>query len=219
MIIICNGISSLERFNDAEYFPKREKFLSNIPKRAKSWMKKPRRGRFQTLFADGVDWAHVNAVERYKNGDTLISLRNFLMFVIVDPEGHPKKLHKDIWLVHEPHKTNFGYIASDRFSGGGAVQFSIVKILKNGKRENLLTRDFFAVRGIEELPNGRFNITSVGNVFEMDSAGKIVRRMHLTIQDEDSENNLGADKRPGWVLAEGRCAPKNLYKVVKTKIY
>jgi len=203
------------KWSHADHFPDRDKYLTNVPEGMKdNW-----RGRHRVLRTDGIDWAHVNAVERYKNGDTLISLRNFLMFVIVDPKGYPKKLHKDIWLVHEPHKTNFGFIASDRFSGRGAVQFSIVKILKNGKREDLLTRDFFAVRGIEVLPSGRFNITSVGNVFEMDAAGKIVRRMHLTIQDEDSENNLGADKRPGRVLVEGRCAPKNLYKVVKTKIY
>lgn len=119
------------RWSHAKFFPVREKFLKNIPKTTlENW--RERKGILET---DGIDWAHVNGVERQNNGNTLISLRNFLMFVIVDRKGRPKKLFKDIWLVHEPHKTGFGYIASDRFSGGGAVRFSIVKILAKGKRK------------------------------------------------------------------------------------
>tara|TARA_Y100000588_G_scaffold288861_1_gene307376 strand:- start:1903 stop:2991 length:1089 start_codon:yes stop_codon:yes gene_type:complete len=203
------------RWSHAKYFPVRENFLKNIPKNTlENW--RERKGILET---DGVDWAHVNGVERQQNGNTLISLRNFSMFVIVDPKGRPKKLFKDIWLVHEPHKTGFGYIASDRFSGGGAPRFSIVKILAEGKREKLLTKQFFAVRGIELMPHERFNITSVGNVFEIDKNGTVLHRMHLSIQKEDAERHLGGDRKPGHILDEGRCAPLNLYKVVKTKVY
>ena len=75
------------------------------------------------------------------------------------------------------------------------------------------------VRGIEILPNKGFNITSIGNVFEVDSNGKILHRMHLNIQSEDAERNLSKRRRPGMVMSEGRCAHKNLYKVAKTKVY
>ena len=60
--------------------------------------------------------------------------------------------------------------------------------------------------------------TSVGNVFEIDINGTILHRMHLSIQKEDAERNLGRDKKPGHIFDEGRCAPLNLYKVVKTKV-
>ena len=43
--------------------------------------------------------------------------------------------------------------------------------------------------------------------------------MHLSIQKEDAERHLGGDRKPGHILDEGRCAPLNLYKVVKTKVY
>ena len=205
------------RWSHAKYFPKRKKFLSNIPKRARGWLKGKRGGRV-TLKSDGVDWAHVNGVERYSNGDTNISIRNFMMFVIVAPDGSLKKTFQDIWLVHEPHKTNFGYIAADRFRKRGKLLHSIVKITSEGERTNLLTGQFMTVRGIEQLPNGRFNITSVGNVLEMDSDGKIFHRMHLSIQREDAERNLhGRKKPPPEILNQGRCAVLNLYKVAKTK--
>lgn len=206
------------KWSHAEHFPNREKFLLNIPKKTKMrW--KGEIGRRKTLKSGGIDWAHVNGVERLENGDTLISLRNFMMFVIVGPDGKPKRSFQDIWLVHEPHKTAFGYIAADRFVKRGRFLHSIVKVSNGGERTNLLTGQFLTVRGIEELPNQRFNITSIGNVFEIDSNGKILHRMHLNIQTEDAERNVTKRRRPGMVMSEGRCAHKNLYKVAKTKVY
>ena len=206
------------KWSHADYFPNRDEFLSKIPKKIKMrW--KGKMGRRKTLKSDGIDWAHVNGVDRLKNGDTLISLRNFMMFVIVGSDGKPKQKFQDIWLVHEPHKTAFGYIAADRFVEGGRLLHSIVKISNNGERTNLLTGQFMTVRGIEMLPNKRFNITSIGNVLEIDSNGKILHRMHLNIQSEDAKRNLSKRRRPGMVMSEGRCAHKNLYKVAKTKVY
>ena len=94
-----------------------------------------------------------------------------------------------------------------------------MKISNNGQRTKLLTGQFTTVRGIETLPNKRFNITSIGNVFEIGPNGKIFHRMHLNTQSEDAERNLTKRKRPGKVMRKGRCAHKNLYKVVKTKVY
>ncbi len=206
------------KWSHAEHFPNREKFLLNIPKKTKMrW--KGEIGRRKTLKSGGIDWAHVNGVERLENGDTLISLRNFMMFVIVGPDGKPKQSFQDIWLVHEPHKTAFGYIAADRFVKRGRFLHSIIKVSNGGERTNLLTGQFLTVRGIEKLPNQRFNINSVGNVFEIDSNGKIFHRMHLNIQSEDAERNLTKRKRLGMVMRKGRCAHKNLYKVAKTKVY
>ena len=207
------------RWSHAKFFPKRKKFLSNIPRRARGWMKGKRGGR-ETLKSDGVDWAHVNGVERYANGDTNISIRNFMMFVIVGPDGIPKETFRDIWLVHEPHKTVFGYIAADRYRKRGKILHSLVKISESGDRTDLLTGEYMTVRGIEILPNNRFNITSVGNVIEIDKEGEIYHRMHLSIHSEDAERDLhGKTKNPQDTMENGRCAPLNLYKVVKTKSY
>jgi len=207
------------RWSHAKYFPKREKFLSNIPRKARGRLKGERGGRV-TLKSDGVDWAHVNGVERYANGDTNISIRNFMMFVIVGPNGTPKETFRNIRLVHEPHKTVFGYIAADRYRKRGKWLHSLVKISKSGDRTNLLTGQYMTVRGIELLSNERFNITSVGNVIEIDKEGAIYHRMHLSIHSEDAERDLhGRTKSPRETMEDGRCAPLNLYKVVKTKTY
>ena len=72
------------------------------------------------------------------------------------------------------------------------------------------------------MSSNRFNITSVGNVFEINKSGKIFHRMHLRIVKEDAERNLhGKDlkKKQEKKLLKGMCGSKvgNLYKVVKTK--
>ena len=79
------------------------------------------------------------------NGDTLISLRNFNMFVIVEANGNPKKVFKNISLVHEPHRTEFGYIASDRFRTKKFLH-SIVIISDKDRRKYLLTGKYRTVR-------------------------------------------------------------------------
>ena len=200
------------KWSHAKYFPNREKFYEKYTKKAKN--KLYRRG---WLKNDGVDWAHVNGVDRLDNGDTLISLRNFNMFVIVDSKGKPKKVFKDIHFVHEPHKTKFGYIASDRFKTR-KILHSIVLISNKDRRKYLLTGKFKTVRGIETLKDNRFSITSVGNIIEIDKNAKIFHRMHLTIDTEDSERDLTAQEMRNK-STKGRCGkgPGNLYKVVKTK--
>ena len=203
------------KWSHASYFTNRERFLSSLPKKA---LKHGLRG---TLKKDGVDWAHVNGVERYPNGDTLISMRNFFMFVIVAPDGIPKQTFKHIRLIHEPHRTDFGYIAADRAMRRGVWKHAILRIEDDGStQKTLLPGQFKTVRGIEQLPNKRYNITSSGNVFEMSSDGTIFQRMHLSIQSEDAERDLNTrQKLPKNTLSEGRCASKNLYKVAKTKTY
>ena len=143
------------------------------------------------------------------------------MFVIVNSKGIIKEVVKNIPFVHEPHKTDFGFIAADRDSIRGKISMSVVLINKNNSRKKLLTGQFLTIRGIEKISNDRFFVTSVGNVFEMDLKGKIYHRMHLTVQEEGSERNLGSayGRIPKDILTKGRCALKNLYKTAKTKIY
>ncbi|MDC0254268.1 aryl-sulfate sulfotransferase [Bacteriovoracales bacterium] len=198
------------KWSHAKYFPNRKLFLKVLSNRRKR----------KNLKSDGIDWAHVNGVERYKNGNTLISLRNFNMFVLVGPDSNPIKTFQNISFVHEPHKTTFGYIAADRFAKKGHLLHSIIKITNEGKRTKLLKGQFKTVRGIESLPSGRFNITSVGNVFEINSEGKIFQQMHLKIMKEDTERNLNRrTKSVRKIFNKGRCRPLNLYKVAKTKLY
>ena len=97
-----------------------------------------------------------------------------------------------------------------------------VIIENNGERKRLLEGQFRTVRGIEQMSSNRFNITSVGNVFEINKSGKIFHRMHLRIDKEDAERNLRGKvlrKMQEKKLVKGRCGSKtgNLYKVVKTK--
>lgn len=204
------------RWSHSNYFPNRDEYLKDFSKRKIQFWKK------RTLKTDDNDWAHLNGVERFKNGDTLVSLRNFQMFVIIAPNGKPKKIFKNIELIHEPHKTDFGFIAADRKVKKGWRRHSIVIIENNGERKRLLEGQFITVRGIEQMSSNRFNITSVGNVFEINKSGKIFHRMHLRIVKEDAERNLhGKDlkKMQEKKLLKGRCGSKvgNLYKVVKTK--
>ena len=204
------------RWSHASYFPNRERFLSSLRKKAlKNFFS------LGILKKNGIDWAHVNGVERYPNGDTSISMRNFFMFVIVAPDGTPKQTFKHINLIHEPHRTDFGYIAADRAMQRGAWKHAILKIEDDGStHKTLLPGQFKTVRGIEQLPNKRFNITSSGNIFEISSDGTMFQRMHLSIQSEDAERGLNTrQKLPKDTLSKGRCASKNLYKVTKTKTY
>lgn len=198
------------KWRTEDYFPDREKYLDSLHKKSR-----------RNLKSGGQDWAHVNAVHRYLNGDTLISIRNFSMFVIVGPDRKINKTVNDIPFVHEPHETDFGFIAADRDRSGGRIKHSIVLINKDGSREKLRTGEFLTVRGIEQIVADRFYITSVGNIFEINTNGKIYHRMHLTIQPEDAERNLGRrfNRRTRQILNKGRCKPKNLYKTAKTKIY
>jgi hypothetical protein len=208
------------KWSHAKYFPDRDDYLKDLSKRGKKKLYRDR-----TFKTDDIDWAHVNGVEQYSNGDTLISLRNFRMFVIVESNGRPKKIFRNIHLVHEPHRTEFGYIAADRFLKRGYLLHSIIIINKeDDDRKYLLKGKFKTVRGIEQLNNNRFNITSSGNVLEIDVNGKVFHRMHLTFDKEDAERNLhGRDLKERRIkkLNKGRCAGRagNLYKVVKTKFY
>ena len=202
------------KWSHAKYFPNRDKYFDKYTKRGKNRLYKQ-----GTLKTNNIDWAHVNGVDRLDNGDTLISLRNFNMFVIVEANGNPKKVFKDISLVHEPHRTKFGYIASDRFRTRKLLH-SIVTISDKDRRKYLLTGKYKTVRGIEQLKDDRFNITSVGNVLQIGTNGKIFHRMHLTIDSEDSERDLtGRESKQRKSSDQGRCGrgAGNLYKVVKTK--
>ena len=202
------------RWSHAKYFANRDDF-------SKIYKKKELRHLYKSgkLKRNNIDWAHVNGVERFDNGDTLISIRNFNMFVIVDPKGKPKKIFKDIHRVHEPHRTKFGYIAADRFRKAKKILHRVVLISNEEKRKYLLTGKFTTIRSIEQLKEDRFNITSVGNIFEIDVDANIFHRMHLIIDKEDGERDLtNKDFKKRKKLGKGRCAKGgNLYKVVKTK--
>jgi len=203
------------RWSHADYFPNREDFYEIYNKDQIKQLYKS-----GTLKENNKDWAHVNGVERLDNGDTLISVRNFNMFIIVNSKGRPKKVFKNIHRVHEPHRVKSGYIASDRRRTANKLLNSVIFISNEDERKYLLTGKFKSIRGIQELKEGRFYITSVGNIFEIDAEANIFHRMHLTIDKEDSERDLTSkDLKERRLFGKGRCAKGtgNLYKVVKTK--
>ncbi len=205
------------KWSHVKYFPDRDKFLTDFSKRRVEIMYK--RG---TLKKNGIDWAHANGVDRHNNGNTLISLRNFQMFVIVGSDGTPIEYFKNLNLVHEPHKINAGYIASDRRLKKGYLRHSIVLIDDDNKRTHLLEGQFRTIRGIEKIGEDRFNITSISNVIEIDTKGKIYQRMHLAKHKEDAESDLHSrdlrELQKNKTFKE-KCGLLPLYKVVKTKVY
>jgi hypothetical protein len=95
------------RWSHSYYFPNKDEYLKNFREKNTKWKNR-------TLKTDNNDWANLNGVERFENGDTLVSLRNFQMFIIFTPNRKPKKIIKNIALFHESHKINFGFIAADR---------------------------------------------------------------------------------------------------------
>ena len=174
------------KWSHSKYFPDRDIFLKKLTKRGGKKLYGVR-----TLKTDNIDWAHFKGVNRFNNGDTLISFRNFNMFVIVESNENSKKVFKNISLVHEPHRTKFGNIAPGRFRTRKLLHL-IVLISNKDRHKYLFTGKYKTVRGIDQLKDDRFNVRSVGNILQIDTNGKIFYRMYLTIDTEDSERDLTA---------------------------
>ena len=123
-------------------------------------------------------WTHVNAVERLKDGNTLISLRNFGLTVIVDPEGVIVKQYSwDDYGInpHEPKILPNGnlLVAVRRphiaFEFNPATGEKVWEFIQNG---------VIIIRGLDRLKNGNTLITARREVIEVTPDGEIVWHFH-----------------------------------------
>lgn len=134
-------------------------------------------------------WTHVNAVERLEDGNTLISLRNFGLTVIVDPEGVVVKQYN--WDDHgiNPHEPkilqNGNLLVAVRrphiaFEYNPATGEKVWEFRKKGVE---------TIRGLDRLKNGNTLITGSTEVIEVTPNGVIVWHFHAENIDFRSKSN------------------------------
>ncbi|MCP4589252.1 MAG: PQQ-binding-like beta-propeller repeat protein [bacterium] len=152
---------------------------------------------YAEIYREG--WTHANAVTRLKNGNTLVSLRNFNLTVEVDPQGEvvwsfdwstlggddphePEALPDDHLLICLQHDTPHQAVEIDRDTGEVVWEFFV---------EGMRT-----ARDADRLPNGNTLIQAVmmpddeSVIFEVTAGGEIVWQLKL----KDSP----ATGTPGW---------------------
>lgn len=131
---------------------------------------------------EGQGWAHTNAVSRLSNGNTLISIRNFNMIVIVDNSGTPvETITNIISSPHDPMMLDNGNIlvAHQTRDYHAAVELDLQTndfIWEYG----FTSKDDFPVRDANLLPNGNILITTAKRLVEVTQDKEIVWQLELT---------------------------------------
>jgi len=129
-------------------------------------------------------WTHINSVTRLSNGNTLISMRNFDMIVIVDTSGVPIDTIIDVFKA--PHDPVF--IDDDRIlvanhetpSMHSAVRYNTATDVIEWRFDFTDAEDL-PVRDVNLLPNGNILITSAKRLVEVvPSTNEIVWQLELT---------------------------------------
>ncbi len=123
-------------------------------------------------------WSHVNAVERLEDGNTLVSLRNFGLTVIVDPEGVVIKQYNWDDYGKNPHEPkilpNGNLLVAVRrpniaFEFNPATGEKVWEFREKGVK---------TIRGLDRLTNGNILITGRTEVVEVTPNGEIVWHFH-----------------------------------------
>ena len=119
-------------------------------------------------------WTHVNSAKRLENGNTLISLRNFSLVVIVSPKGDIIRKFDLKAFGKNPHEPTFlpnGNLLFAVRQPHKAIEynFETKKIVWQFEKN-----DFKTIRGIQRLRNGNTLITSRDEIVEVDNKGLIV---------------------------------------------
>jgi len=155
------------------------------------------------------DWAHANYVGVLDNGNYLLSMRNFSLFLEVKPDGQIVHESNKVPGVHQPTPYLDGYVATDRNCG----KESIWVISVDGSHNKIFTGEFITVRGIERMSNDHFLITSATTVSEISLDGKIHYKSHLKGVGAQEETKV---TNPQELTKVGACAPKTLYHAIPT---
>ena len=131
--------------------------------------------------AEEGGWTHTNAVTRMKNGNTLISPRNFDCLVEVDPEGKVVNVIGEDFLhqQHDPEVLPNGNI----LVANHGMPHEVVEI--DAKTEKVIwrfampDRKTWPVRDANRLPNGNTLITGSTQLVEVTPDKEIVWRLLL----------------------------------------
>jgi hypothetical protein len=119
----------------------------------------------------GVSFSHANAVQRLENGNTLVSLRNFNSFVIVNPQGDIIKQSKKHTWIHDPVKLEKNICFAARKPNR--------VVCKNKFKTILKSTEWAPARTVEPLRNGNILITGSKKIGQLDSNGNIVWEISL----------------------------------------
>lgn len=155
------------------------------------------------------DWAHANYVGVLDNGNYLLSMRNFSLFLEIKPDGQIVHEGNKVPGVHQPTSYLDGYVASDRNCG----KESIWVISANGSHNKIFTGEFLTVRGIERMVDDHFLITSATTISEVSLDGKIHYKSHLKGVGAEEETKVTS---PKMLTKVGKCGPKTLYHAIPT---
>jgi hypothetical protein len=155
------------------------------------------------------DWAHANYVGSLDNGNYLLSMRNFSLFLEVDPNGKIVNENNKVPGVHQPTPYLDGYIATDRNCG----KQSIWVMSADGSHNKIFTGEFLTVRGIERMADDHFLITSATTISEISLDGKIHYKSHLKGVSAEEETKVISPRK---LTKVGVCAPKTLYHAIPT---
>tara|TARA_B100000767_G_scaffold12426_1_gene12020 strand:- start:329 stop:1393 length:1065 start_codon:yes stop_codon:yes gene_type:complete len=155
------------------------------------------------------DWAHANYVGSLDNGNYLLSMRNFSLFLEVDPNGKIVNKNNKVPGIHQPTSYLDGYIAADRNCG----KQSIWVMSADGLHNKIFTGEFLTVRGIERMADDHFLITSATTISEISLDGKIHYKSHLKGVGAEEETKVTSSRK---LTKVGVCAPKTLYHAIPT---
>ena len=155
------------------------------------------------------DWAHANYVGVLDNGNYLLSMRNFSLFLEIKPDGQIVHEGNKVPGVHQPTSYLDGYVASDRNCG----KESIWVISANGSHNKIFTGEFLTVRGIERMADDHFLITSATTISEVSLDGKIHYKSYLKGVGAEEETKVTSPKK---LTKVGKCGPKTLYHAIPT---
>lgn len=155
------------------------------------------------------DWAHANYVGFLENGNYLLSMRNFSLFLEVGPSGKVVYENNKVPGVHQPTPYLDGYVAADRNCG----KESIWVMSADGSHNKIFTGEFLTVRGIERMVDDHFLITSATTISEISLDGKIHYKSHLKGVGAEEETKVTSPRK---LTKVGACAPKTLYHAIPT---
>ena len=155
------------------------------------------------------DWAHANYVGVLDNGNYLLSMRNFSLFLEIKPDGQIVHEGNKVPGVHQPTPYLDGYVATDRNCG----KESIWVISANGSHNKIFTGEFLTVRGIERMADDHFLITSATTISEVSLDGKIHYKSYLKGVGAEEETKVTSPKK---LTKVGKCGPKTLYHAIPT---
>jgi hypothetical protein len=145
-------------------------------------------------------WTHINAAERLRNGNTLISLRNFNFLVEVDPHGSIVRTIGEGILKrqHDPEVLlNGNILLANHREPHSAVEINP----QTGRivwEYTMSDRRTWPVRDANRLPNGNTLITAATKILEVTQGGEVV--WQLTLKGVNIKKGEGA--RRGFYKAE-----------------